>query len=665
MPAIPGAHWKPSGGNEPVGRILLLLTVSLGVPYLAVAATGPLLQRWFTLTRPGVPPYRLYALSNAGSLLALLGYPFLLEPVFSRMVLGWAWSGCFAVFVLSCGACAWQLRHLPDRPARPAATPDAAPTLTDRLMWLALPATAALLLMATTNKVCLDLAAVPFLWVLPLGLYLLTFVLCFEHPRWYVRSLYIPLLVVGCAASAHYLAVRSAPLPQQVGVYMLTLFAACMVCHGELYRLRPAPSRLTAFYLTVAGGGALGGLFVALLAPLLFNDYREMEVGLVLVVYLIGLLCLLYRSRETAMATAFGVIAAILIVPALRTFSAARPDGTWLSIGVINYKTWLGEHALALGVGLPLGLVALWPARGHPDGWRPRNCVVPVLLALVLAVGFIQQAQKEARSVLAASRNFYGSLKLKTLYADVPLSRCYLLSHGGITHGLQFALSPQSNWPTTYYGNTSGVGRALGLLPGARRIGLVGLGAGTLAAYGRPGDTLRFYEIDPAVVGMAREQFIFLQSTPAKVEIVTGDARLLLEAELLQARPPQFDLLVLDAFSGDAIPVHLLTREAMAIYLGHLRPGGLIAFHITNRNVNLGPVITGLARHYQLHQAVINDTVASSHWWLSGSNWVLLSRDRTLLESEAIAPYAEKARPVAARSVEWTDDHASLLEVLN
>jgi hypothetical protein len=663
LPVIPDASWKPTGGEEPVARILLLLTASLGLPYLVLSATGPLLQRWFSLSHPGVPPYRLYALSNAGSLLALLGYPFLFEPLFSRTTLGWGWSAGLVVFTLLCAACAWRLRLVPESSLPEESTPadaGAAPAAADRLMWLALPAAASLLLVATTNKVCLDLAAVPFLWVLPLAIYLLSFILCFDHPRWYARGLFIPLLVVGCGGTAHFLATRSAPLPVQVATYAVTLFSACMVCHGELHRLRPAPRRLTGFYLSIAAGGAAGGLFVALLAPLLFDDYFEMQLGLVLVLYLVAMLCLLYRSRPLATGTALGALALPFVVPLLRA-SGESDAGGWLAACGREFLAFHAGQWPVIVVGVLVIGAALW--RWRTDAWRPWVSAVPVLASVLLAVVFINQARKDGRTVFVANRNFYGTHKLHLFNDDQPLSRFYLLAHGGITHGLQFALPPQSAWPTTYYGASSGVGRALAALPGPRRVGLVGLGAGTLAAHGRAGDTFRFYEIDPSIVELAHKPFSYLKRTPAKVEIALGDARLVLEEELRQGRPQQFDLLVLDAFSSDAIPVHLLTQEAMALYLGHLRPGGIVAFHITNRNLDLSPVIEGLARHHRLQIAAISDVVETRHWWLSSTDWVLLSAERTLFEAEDVRTHLD-ARPDDPSALDWTDDHASLFQVL-
>lgn len=667
LPVMPGPDWKPDGSSQPVLRILLLLAANVGLPYLVLSATGPLLQRWFSLDHPGVSPYRLYALSNAGSLLALLSFPFVFEPLASRTALGWGWSAGLVVFAGLCGACAWSIRQTGETPAVDApatAGADAPVAPADRLLWFALPAVASLLLVATTNKICLDIAAVPFLWVLPLAVYLLSFILCFDHPRWYSRRWFGALLAAGCGASALCLEDASIALPVQVAVYAVTLFAACMACHGELYRLRPAASRLTGYYLAIAAGGALGSIFVALVAPLLFADYRELQLGLVLVLYFTGVVCLLYRSASLATGPALGAFAATLIVPALRAETGLGVMA-WFISWARETARFYQDNAWAIAAGLVAVVVAL--RRGWRVGageWQRRMSAAPLLLAVMLGAIFIAQAKNDGATVFAAARNFYGAYKVHLYGENDERSRCHLLSHGGITHGLQFLHADYVTWATSYYGATSGVGRALDSLPGERRVGLVGLGTGSIAVYGRPGDVFRFYEIDPAIVNVARSHFSYLQRTAATVDIRLGDARLTMEEELRRGESQQFDLLILDAFSGDAIPVHLLTREAMELYLRHLRPGGIIAVHISNRHLDLRPVVEGLARHHGLHFANISDTVEKDDWWIYNTSWMLLSADFTKLEAKEIKPAIEEPPDETARYVDWTDDHASLFSIL-
>jgi spermidine synthase len=677
LPIIPGESWKPSADQEPTLRILVMLLATLGLPYLVLSATGPLLQRWFSFTHPTVPPYRLYALSNVGSLLALLGYPFVLEPLLSRSAQGLGWSGALVLFVALCGLCAWQVRRLPATIDAPTAetngeTGDLAaaensPAPADKFMWLALPAVASILLMATTNKLCLDVAVVPFLWVLPLSLYLLTFILCFDHPRWYSRRLFGALFAAGCGAVAYLLDAGSAiRLPVQVTVYSVTLFAACMIAHGELYRMKPSPRHLTKFYLLISAGGALGGLVVAVLAPMIFNEYRELQLGLVLLAYLVGVVCLLYRSRSLAVGIALGALSLALVIPALAA-GLSNDFGAWLGAFWREARGFYAERWREILAVLVLMFVSLRSAQGWRIGgteWRRRMAVFPLMVSLLLGVVFTIMATQSSRTLVTSSRNFYGTLKLHEYSEDEPDSRYLLLSHGETTHGLQLQHEAFAWRTTSYYGATSGVGRALDLLTGPRRIGLVGLGVGTLAVYGHPADTLHFYEINPDIVTLAENHFTYLQQTPAKVEIALGDARLVMEQELARGENQNFDLLALDAFSSDAIPVHLLTEEAFGIYLRHLRPGGVLAVHISNRYLDLRPVVEALARRYAMHFVTIDDEPEAEQWWLYASTWMLLTQDKKFLEQPDIADVAQEAPDADAEVVLWTDDHASMFKVL-
>jgi hypothetical protein len=674
LPIIPGAGWKPTGDEEPTLRILFMLLACLGMPYLVLSATGPLLQRWFSLTNPNVPPYRLYALSNVGSLLALLGYPFFFEPLLSRTAQGYGWSFALVLFVALCGFCAWQVRKLPE--VAPAASPaetdtlaeaQAIPSPVDKFMWLTLPAVASILLMATTNKLCLDVAVVPFLWVLPLGLYLLTFILCFDHPRWYSRTLFAALFAAGCGSVAYLLHAGSGVrLPVQVTVYSVTLFAACMLCHGELYRMKPSPRYLTKFYLLIAAGGALGGLIVAVIAPLVFTEYRELQLGLVLLAYLVGIVCLLYRSRSLAVGSVLGALSLIILIPVLRA-GLSNDLGAWFSELYRTAKSFYAERWREILSLLILAIVTLRASHGWRIGgpeWRRRMAAFPLLCSVFLGAVFTIQASRDGQSVVAAWRNFYGTLKLHEYSREEPLSHYLLLSHGETTHGLQLQ-SPAFTWrATSYYGATSGVGRALDLIEGERRIGLVGLGVGTLAVYGQAGDTLHFYEINSDIVDLARNYFSYLDQSPSNIEIALGDARLVMEQELARGENQRFDLLALDAFSSDAIPVHLLTKEAFGIYLQHMRPGGVIAVHISNRYLDLRPVVEAIAKEYQLHFATIDDQPGFDEWWLYGSTWMLLTTDQAFLQQASIADAAQEAPDESAKTVLWTDDHASMFKVL-
>ena len=643
LPVVPRAHWKPGPADEPIGRILLLLPACLGLPYFVLSATSPLLQAWFSRLNPGVTPYRLYALSNAGSLLALVSYPFVFEPALTRQTQASVWAWSFGVFVLLCGACAWRLwrtgldsllstSHVPEEHPTPniqrptpndypnhghwkfdvrcwmldvfrrsmadaSVSGNAPPATLNRLLWFLLPLCGSVLLLATTNKLCQDVAVVPFLWVLPLSLYLITFILCFDSPRWYFRKSYnlllIPMLALLCLAL--FLA-QAMPLPGQIAIYTGGLFVACMVCHGETCRLRPPPRFLTSFYLLIAAGGAAGGILVAVVAPLLFRSYAEMNWG----VWLLAALVLLISIRE---------------------------------------KT-------------------VWQIR------KRSGRVWPPVLAGVAALGLILSLQvwRAQWNTISISRNFYGVLRVFEFYKDHPSSHAFELKHGDIRHGLQFVNPPMSAQPTAYYHPDSGVGLALRFFPRQtdRRVGLVGLGVGTLAAYGKPGDTFRFYEINPEIKRLAETRFTYLKHSAARVEVVLGDARLSLENE----PPQQFDLLVLDAFNGDAIPVHLLTEEAFTIYLRHLKPDGAIAVHISNRHLDLLPVLEGLAARFDLDLTHFGSAPPPNLLWLERAEYVLLSRNRGFLSSlRILAAASEPARNPAAVPL-WTDDHASLFRIL-
>ena len=672
LPIIPGAGWKPAAGDEPTLRIFLLLTATLGLPYLLLSATGPLLQRWFNLTHPDKSPYRLYALSNFASLLALVGYPFVIEPLFSRAAQARGWSVALVCFAALCGACAWQIRRANPAAAQPENPHDHAPDPTgwQKFLWLALPAVASVLLVATTSKLCVDVAVIPFLWVLPLALYLLSFIICFDHARWYSRGVFAALLVVAGVLVCYYLSAgRHDRMVRQIAGYNAALFVACMLCHGEVYRLRPSPRHLTSFYLHLSAGGALGGLFVAVLAPLVFNDHYEFQIGYFVLAGLLAVLGLVQRSRALAIGVGAGTLAGAVVLPLFFLAKAKAPGllvqlagyGNASRVFYVEYRWW------AAGVLLVL-LCSLRGVFRAPAGtWHLRFAALPLALTALLGAAFIIQIRGRNADLLESSRNFYGTLTVRQYGQPASTSFYSVLNHGITTHGLQFARLPFSPWTTTYYGRKSGIGLLLQNTEpteGGRKFGFVGLGAGTLAAYGLPGDQLRFYEINPAVARLARERFTYLKATAAAVKVVLGDARLSLEDELAHGAPQHFDVLALDAFSSDAIPIHLLTQEAFAVYLQHLKPDGVLAVHISNRYVDLGPVVAALAAQSHLHLLTISETPNKKHWWLYTSVWALLSRDASRLALADIQRAADKPGPAPAKPVLWTDDRASVVGVL-
>ncbi len=611
LPIAPSASWKPEGVGDPTWRILLVLATSVGLPYLALAATSPLLQAWFSAAYPGRSPYRLFALSNAGSLLALATYPFLVEPALGLKTQAAIWSAGFVAFVVLCAGCAIRAGWLKAAaaalsPASPAAPASAAPAveyvrpgIMARVLWLALPACGSVLLLAVTSQMCYDVGPEPFLWVLPLGLYLVTFILCFESDRVYLRPVFWPLLVPATAGILWLLYENvDAPILYQIVGYSAGLFVACMVCHGELSRLKPHPRHLTSFYLTLSAGGAVGGVLVAVVAPLVFPAYYELHVGL-WTCMLLAVIAWLYERR---------------------TRGSRGPAWAFPLVGV---------SAVA-------GLVAA-------------------------AVLLVQEAGDQIKDAQSVSRNFYGLLRVTEFNPDDPENAYRILYHGRIMHGLQYEEGPLRSEPTTYFGPNSGVGLALlnRRHDGPMRVGVVGLGTGTLAAYGRTGDTFRFYEINPAVRRLATSRFTYLADSAARCDVVLGDGRLSLERE----PPEEYDVLALDAFSGDAIPVHLLTEEAFQIYQRHLKPDGVLAVHTSNRFVDLEPVVLGLAERFGLGWAIIDDQNVGGSEEFSESTWILLSHDRNFLERGAIRSAATPPQSKCAPRL-LTDDYSDLFSLL-
>jgi len=596
LPIAPRAdHWKPASSDDPSGRILLLLAATVGVPYLLLSSTTPLLQRWFHLTREGKSPWRLYALSNLGSLLALLSYPFVFEPFLRLHTQTFIWSALYVFFVVLCGWAAWRVAAARSE-AKPVETePDSGLPLRDVLFWLALSACSSILLLATTNQISQEVAVSPFLWIAPLSIYLLTFILTFESDRWYRRGLFAAaagvLAPVTCAVVGATVVVS---LWTQLAVDLTALFVTCMVCHGELARSKPSPRHLTAFYLTISAGGAMGGVFAALIAPRVFTEFSEYPMAL-------AAACLL------------------------------------------GFLGWLRSGALVQ--------------------WTSRNFAIrlPLMALLFGGVTSIVAGVTSVQPALENRRNFYGILRVSERTDQN--GRLRQLTHGRIQHGFEFLDNARRDRPTSYYGPSSGVALALEALPKPRRVAIVGLGAGTLAAWGRPGDTFRFYEINPAVEAIARKWFFFLKDSKAQTEVVLGDARVQLEREIAAGRSHDFDLIAVDAFSSDAIPIHLLTAECGDIYRQRLAPDGILALHISNRSLDLEPVARGLAQHLGWKARMVMG-LFDSNAGESNSRWVLLAEKAETLEKYRIRETLIGLSGPRRSNITWTDDFASLWHVL-
>ncbi len=603
-PILPDATWKPTSVETPVGDIFKILVVSVGLPYWLLATNSPLMQAWFNRTFPNRSPYRLYALSNIGSLIALTSYPTLIEPALPLSVQGTVWSLGYGVFAVLAAYGAFKtMRQMPANPdgADSTSLTDHAPRLITRGLWLMLAACASALLLAATNQMTQEVAVIPFLWVLPLTIYLLTFILCFESERWYSRTAYTFALFVVSASYVYVLA--SGPqlaLLLQIGAYGLLLLVGCMICNGELVRLKPHPRYLTEFYLMISIGGAIGGIAVSLIAPYVFKGYWELPLGVLLCAILLLIVTLVNRS-----------------------FSTSRR--------LLRITTTL------------LGGV--------------------IVLLAGIAFLYIQATV----SVPLAARNFYGVLRVLEIHADQPDQRAYLLAHGTTSHGFQYVASDKRHLPNTYFTESSGIGLTwlnLSKPAGTRRIGVLGLGIGILATYLHPGDTLRFYEINPEVIRLAEGAggyFSFLNDARGQVSVVAGDARLKLEQELANGQPQHFDLLVVDTFNSDSIPVHLITREAVALYLQHLQPDGVLAFHISNNYLDLRPVVYGLADEFQMDAAFIESPGEPGRGSLS--LWMLVTRNRDFLNQPAIANHITP-RANLARVRLWTDDYSNPFQLL-
>ena len=601
LPITPGDTWKPTDGSHAAGHILLLLLGCLGLPYLVLSATGPLLQAWFSKANPGVSPYRLYALSNVGSLLALLIYPFYLEPQLSRQAQadGWSWGlAIYAGLTAWCGLKVWKSAAADGTDAKQEDA-EAPASAWRKLLWFALPACGVMLLLAITNKLCQDIAVVPFLWVLPLSLYLLSFIISFDSPRWYHRAFWLPLFAVllGMVLWNLYQAESHPDITPLATLYLGTMFVACMVCHGEVYRLRPGASRLTGFYLSLSAGGAAGGLFVALVAPFVFPDYFELHLAL----FLTAALVLVVLRQDP-------------ILP----FREGRARWAW---------------------------------------------AFPFLALAALGYGLADVATTSLHGSLSTTRGFYGVLKVNDNDAGNDGLHHLTLQHGATIHGLQYVDPEKRTDPSSYYTSTSGIGRLLRAHKpgGGRRVGAIGLGCGTLAAWGRAGDTFRFYEINDDVARLATSTFTYLKDSKAKTELVMGDARLSMEREADQ----QYDVIVLDAFSSDAIPVHLLTLEAFDHYQRHLKPDGAIVVHVSNRYLDLHPVVYRIADKIGFPAITIDDNdTAYEDAGFYGSDWIIMTRNEVLLQQPLLRDVTKETVEFPARIMYWTDERSDLLSIL-
>lgn len=620
-PLTPDASWRPQGSDLPIWGILRVLAVSVGIPYLLLSSNSTLMQAWFNRDHHSPTPYRLYALSNTGSLLALISYPIIFEPNLTLRAQAYLWSAGYVVFAISAAYLAlrtYQRIQAEDVQGSAGSQPgkDKRPSIGVHVLWIGLAACASTLLISVTSQITQEVAVIPFLWVLPLTIYLLTFILAFSGGRWYSRQLYLIASLVILVASRMLLKLPSSSIIIQIIIYSLLLFICCMMCHSELFKLRPHPRFLPSFYLMIAVGGAIGGIYVNLLAPYLFSTgFWELQWGLI----------------------ACGVLLTIIIHVERTPVQRKRPR------------------------------------KSRQRGAQSRRIVEPVVIVssvviLLLSLFVIYYMRAISSETLLATRNFYGVLRVWEINTDLPELRAYQLTHGKTVHGFQFEANDLRDLPTTYYAENSGVGLSISnhpTHPGKLRIGALGLGIGVIAHYGQPGDVFRFYEINPDVIRIAEGEggyFSFLTDSQADIHVIPGDARVSLERELVSDGPQNFDLLVLDAFSGDTMPLHLLTKEAFEIYLKHLKQDGIMAINVSNRYFDLDLEVYRLADEFNLGTALIEDRGDAIQSY--DSIWMLLTRERDFLNLPAIAARSAQRPSIPTSLPVWTDDFSNLLQIL-
>jgi hypothetical protein len=625
LPITPSPDLKPdASGVDPVFGIVRLLFVTVGFPYLLLSATGPLLQHWFSEIYPNRSPFRLYAVSNLGSLLGLLTYPFFFEPKLMVSQQTVIWSGAFIVFgLLAAGAGFFFLYATKGGTARNRGLETEAgeairPAVSQVFQWIAFSACGSMLLLSLTSQMCQDVAVTPFLWVVPLSLYLLTFVIAFDHSRWYFRPFAIPAALVSIAVTVFLMnrqyQSEDWPLVSQIAIYCSAIFFGCLICHGEVVRLKPHTRYITGFYLAISLGGAIGGLFVSLVSPFIFNGYWELHI-------------------------AFGLLA---VLTTYRLFLWLDPFG----------RKWRSDtkSRTALGITGAVAGGAVW------------------LVALVgLALGLRNHFIQTKNDVIASSRGFYGVLQV-TEDGKGTNEAQRSLYHGRINHGRQYLDTEYRRMPTTYYSIESGIGQTFKYLPQRMftpptpiHVGVIGLGVGTVATYALPGDRFRFYEINPQVEDFARSHFTFLADCPGQESVVLGDGRISLERELARGENQEFDLLIVDAFSGDSIPIHLLTREAFELYFQHLKPNGVLAVHTTNRHLDLSDPIRNIVGSMgRQAYRIVHDPGESGYF----SDWILIANDTSFLSSLRASGRVSNWTRVEPKPTLWTDNYSNLFEAI-
>jgi spermidine synthase len=596
IPISPSGLYEFDAAQNPTLQILSILIRTIGAPFLVLSATAPLIQAWASEIKATNNPYRLYALSNVAALAALLSYPFIIEPIFNRQLQAQAWSMTFLVFTALCVYCAFATAsRSKTHTSAPSTRDDNRPRvpIVSWLLWLMLPATAVTLLLSVTNQLTRDLVSIPFLWVMPLSVYLLTFIIAFDNERWYRRRLFLPLFAFSLAWILYLLLGEPLNVTWTIIVFMFTLFVLCMVCHGELYLLRPEANQLTGYYLVTAIGGALGSAFVSMFMPIFSDRYIELQIGVSMTIVLVAFILIRDKNIDLPTSVAAPVKAALIV-----------------------------------------------------------SCLAIILL-------FAQSAQEDELNIVYQTRNFYGVLTVERQNAGTS-EEFLLLRNGNSYHGAQPTTALNRASPITYYSPGSGIDMAMNFstdLP-QKNIGMIGLGIGTAISYAGAQDTVKVYEINSAVVDIANRYFTYLSDAKAEVDIVLGDARKSLEKE-----PPQaFDILILDAFSSDAIPVHLLTQEAFELYLKHLKPNGIMAVLISSWHFDFQPLLSEIAISMGFESVVVKNHAQSTQQW--ASRWMILTKNRQYMSQKFIQLEKQKMLMNTGDVRLWTDDFSSPFQLL-
>jgi hypothetical protein len=661
--------------EQPTASVLLVLLLSVGLPFFVLSTTSPLLQQWFWQSEHR-RPYHLYALSNLGSLIGLLSYPFLVEPRISVIHQGWAWSATYMAFIAGTAVLAMRTANfaLPQAPARSkrsrrSPTPETAAKATVCL-WVFLAAAGSSAMLATTNYLTQDIASVPLLWVLPLSIYLVSFVITFDNDRAYRRAIIFPGAAFSVAGVCYVLAkAGTESIWIEIVVLDVALLFVTVLCHGELARLKPDPTGLTRFYLWVAAGGAIGSAFAGLVAPHVFSGLWEFPITLVGVA--IFALVAVVRDDDSwprhagpwkvaLVAACAGILPLLVSARAIGSISEADNhlnSALLIAMAALAAFLYWRQRKTRVPAGRNFVLASLF--------------VIPILLAVLLS----ELTPHISGKPVFKTRNFYGVLSVTRLASGSEIGPLKLLYHGRILHGIQAEKPEFRDRPTTYYGVLSGAGLALLHHPRLSnpdpqqrdlRVGVVGMGVATLLAYGRPGDYFRVYELNPVVADLSRgsdPMFANVRDCQAKCDVEVGDGRLLLQHEVDSGIPQRFDVLALDAFSGDAIPVHLLTREAFELYLKHLRnDDSIIAVHVSTSALNLAPVVARISREVGLHAVEIQSPARGLI--IRPSVWILASRRERPIDFPRWALQGDTVTQLPGTGPLWTDDFSDLLSAI-